>query len=335
MKKIQVLFFTVLISIVLAGCSSKKSNAIRIGLAMDTYSEERWKKDGDLFEERARQLGAEVIRQVCNGNEQLQNEQVENLLTQGIDVLVIVPHNSKTAAAAVNSAKQSGIPVIAYDRMIKDCDLDLYVSFDNEKVGEMQGTYALQNAPTGNYVFMQGSPTDENAYLYEKGQMNILKPHIDNGEIKIVLAQFCKEWLPAEALKQTQNALTLSNNNLQAIVSANDGLASGSIQALQEQQLAGKVIVTGQDAEQAAVQRIIDGTQSMTVYKPIKSLAYQGAEAAVALAKKQPLTGLNNKMNNGKKEVDCILLPPVMVDKNNYMETVIKDGFIDKSKLKM
>ncbi len=317
----------------LFACSPKKKNKLRIGLAMDTYTEERWKKDGTFFKERAEQLGAEVIVQVCNGNEQLQNEQIENLLTSGIDVLVIVPHNSKTTAIGVNSAHKSGIKAIAYDRLIRDCDLDYYVSFDAEKVGEMQAKYLLDKAPTGNYVVLAGSPTDENAYSFRKGQMNVLQPAIDSGKINVVLDQFIKDWLPIEGLKQTQNALTLAENNIAAIVASNDGLASGAIQALLEQKLEGKVFVSGQDAEQAAIQRIIDGTQSMTIYKPLKKLAYTAAELAFAVAKGEKPNNTNSKTNNGKVEVPSILIESTVVDKNNIKETVIADGFIDATKL--
>lgn len=327
-------FFTIIFIAAMLGCNSGKTKKIRIGISMDTYTEERWKKDGDFFEQRVSELGAEVIRQVCNGNEQLQNEQIENLLTSGIDVLVIVPHNSKTTASAVASAHASGIKVIAYDRLIRDCDLDYYISFDAVKVGELQAKYLLEKSPKGNYILIAGSPTDENAILFRKGQLNILQPASDKGDIKILMDQFAKDWLPIEAMKQTQNALTLSQNNLSAIVTSNDGLASGAIQALAEQGLAGKIPVSGQDAEASAIQRIIDGTQSMTVYKPIKKLAFTAAEAAVALAQNKKPDGINSTINNGKTEVPAILIESTVVDKSNIKETVIADGFIDVARLK-
>lgn len=327
-------FLVMLIMVALLGCNSDKAKKIRIGISMDTYTEERWKKDGDFFEQRANELGAEVIRQVCNGNEQLQNEQIENLITSGIDVLVIVPHNSKTTASAIKSAHGAGIKVIAYDRLIRECDLDYYISFDAVKVGELQAKYLLEKSPNGNYILIAGSPTDENATLFRQGQLNILQPAADKGEIKIIMDQFAKDWLPIEAMKQTQNALTLSQNNLSAIVASNDGLASGAIQALAEQGLAGKIPVSGQDAEAAAVQRIIDGTQVMTVYKPIKKLACTAAEAAVALAQNKKPEGINGRINNGKKEVPAILIESTVVDKSNIKQTVVEDGFIDAARLK-
>nr|MBK9649890.1 substrate-binding domain-containing protein [Bacteroidota bacterium] len=327
MVAIAVLFATV-------SCGSDKPKKIRIGFAMDTYTEERWKKDAEFFKQKIEALGGEVEVQACNGNEQVQNQQIENFITKQVDLILIVPHNSKTCATAVKQANEANIPIIAYDRMIKDCDISMYISFDNEKVGEMQATYATQVAPKGNYLLAGGSATDENAILYRKGQMNILQPFVDKGEIKILIDQFCKDWLPVEALKLTQNALTLSNNTIAAIVVANDGLAGGCIQALTEQQLQGKVPVTGQDAEISAIQRILDGTQSMTVYKPVKILAETAAEVAMGLVKKASTIAETKKMNNGVKDVPSILLTPVMVTKENIEATVIKDGYIDKSKLK-
>jgi D-xylose transport system substrate-binding protein len=326
--------FVLAILLLCFSCNTKDKKKLTIGFAMDTFTEERWKNDAKFFEERAEQLGATVIRQVCNGNEQLQNEQVENLITQGVDILVIVPHNSKTAAKAVKSAKEAGIKVIAYDRMIKDCDLDLYVSFDNQQVGVLQAQEMVKLASKGNYILVEGSATDENAFFYQKGHMQILKPLIDSGKITVVMEQFCKDWLPIEAYKQTQNALTKNNNNLAAVLVANDGLASGCIQALTEQQLAGKIPVSGQDAELAAIQRVITGTQSMTVYKPIKKLAYAGAEAAVSLANGKEISTPTQTINNGKKDVKSLLLPPVTVTKNNVMETVVADGYIKATDLK-
>lgn len=299
---------------------------VRIGFLMDTLKEERWQRDREMFVARAKELGAEVLEQVANSDDSLQLQQAENLLTQGVDVLVVVPHNGEVAASIVEAAKRQNVPVISYDRLIKNSDVDLYISFDNVKVGEMQAKYLLDRAPKGNYIIIGGSPTDNNAKLYHDGQMNILKPAVDRGDIKIIADQPSKEWLPSEAQKNTENALTQSNNNVVAVVAANDGTAGGAVSALEEQKLAGKVYVSGQDAELAAVQRIVAGTQSMTVYKPIKPLATKAAEVAVALAKgEKPQTTAT--VNNGKKDVPSILLEPIVVDKSNVVDTVVKDGY--------
>ncbi len=294
---------------------------------MDTLKEERWHRDRDLLVQRAGELGAEVLVQAANGNDALQNSQAENMLTQGVDVLLVAPHNGKTAAVIVEAAHRAGVPVIAYDRLINDSDVDLYLSFDNERVGEMQAEYLVARKPRGDYVVIGGAPTDNNALLYHQGQLKVLQPRVASGDIRIVTDQWARDWLAVEALKIMENALTRSDNKVDAVVAANDGVASGAIQALAEQGLVGKTLVSGQDAELSACQRIAAGTQSMTVYKPIRLLAYKAAEVAVRLARKQPHGEATRGISNGKIDVSSILLPPVAVDKDNLVSTVIADGY--------
>jgi D-xylose transport system substrate-binding protein len=300
---------------------------IVIGFSMDTLKEERWQRDRDEVVKAAEKLGAKVLVQAANGNDALQNSQAENLLTQGVDVLLVAPHNGKTAATIVEAAHKAGVPVIAYDRLILDSDLDLYVTFDPVRVGELQGEYAVKRRPKGNYVLIGGAPTDNNALLLREGQMKFLKPSVDKGDIKIVSDQWARDWQPIEALKIMENALTRVNNQVDAVVASNDGTAGGAIQALSEQKLAGKVLVTGQDAELAACQRIVAGTQTMTIYKPIPLLGGKAAEVAVLLARKQAVPDPTKPVKNGKKDVPSILLEPIPVDKDNLLDTVIKDGY--------
>jgi D-xylose transport system substrate-binding protein len=315
----------------LAGCGKHGGGSqIKIGLSLDTLKEERWQHDRDLFVAHAKELGADVLVQAANSDDALQNSQAENLLTQGVNVLVVVPHNGKSAATIVESAHKAGVPVIAYDRLIRDCDLDLYVTFDPYGVGVQQADYAVKHNPKGNYVLIGGAPTDNNAVLVRNGQMSVLKPYLDKGDIKIVTDQWATDWAPVEALKIMENSLTKNKNQVDVVVASNDGTAGGAIQALNEQKLAGKVLVTGQDADLAACQRIVQGTQSMTVYKPLPKLANKAAELAIALAQKKPITDPTSKLNNGKIDVPSILLETVQVDKANLDSTVITDGFQKK-----
>jgi D-xylose transport system substrate-binding protein len=307
-----------------AAGSEKK---ILIGLSLDTLKEERWQRDRDLFVKAAEARGAKVLVQAANSDDALQNSQAENLLTQGVQVLVVVPHNAKTTATIVESAHKMGVPVIAYDRLISDADLDYYVTFDPTRVGELQAEYALRNKPKGNYVLIGGAPTDNNALLVRKGQLNILQPSIDKGDIKVVADQWAKDWQAVEALKIMENALTRNHNQVDAVVVSNDGTAGGALQALGEQKLLGKVLVTGQDADLAACQRIVAGSQTMTIYKPIEALATKAADLAVKLAKKEAVTEPTRPVNNGKKDVPSILLESIAVDKANLDATVIKDGY--------
>jgi D-xylose transport system substrate-binding protein len=321
-----------LLATALAGCQPRAAETpaakpVVIGLSLDTVREERWQRDRDQFVAHAESLGAKVLVQVANNDDARQNAQCENLLTQGVDVLVVAPHNSESAATIVASAHRAGVPVIAYDRLIRGADLDLYISFDNLRVGELQAEYAVARKPKGNYVLIAGAPTDNNAHLYHDGQMKVLQPHLDRGNIRIVGDQWANDWQPVEALKIMENALTRNHNQVDAVVVSNDGLAGGAIQALGEQKLAGKVLVTGQDAELSACQRVVAGTQSMTVYKPIRALAARGAEVAILLARKQPVPDATRTLHNGFKDVPSILIPPIAVDRDNLPGTVVADGF--------
>src|SRR5881394_774870 len=292
------------------------TGAVRIGFSMDTLKEERWQRDKQLVEARAKEVGAELDVQVANGDDAVQTKQADNMLTKGVDVLIVAPHNGEIAASIVEAAHRKGVPVISYDRLIRNADVDLYVSHQVEKIGEMQADYALKHVPKGNYLLIGGSPTDYNAILLRKGQMNVLKPAVDRGDVKIISDQFAREWKAEEALGLTEDALTKTGNKIDAVVASNDGTAGGAISALEAAGLAGKVLVTGQDAQKDAVQRIVKGTQTMTIYKPIKSLADSAVDAALNLAKKEPVE-TKDKVNNGKKDVPSILIPPLSVDKNN------------------
>jgi len=302
---------------------------IVIGLSLDTLQEERWQRDRDLFIAAAEALGAKVEVQAANSDDAKQISQAENLISQGVDVLVVVPHNAEATAAIVEKAHAAGIKVLAYDRLIKNSDLDLYISFDNEKVGEMQAEAIIKLAPKGKFVYIGGAETDNNAHLFKKGAFNILQPLIDSGDIQIVFDQWTKDWNPANALANMENALTANDNKIDAVVAANDGTAGGVIQALAAQGLDGKIPVSGQDAELAAAQRIVEGTQTMTVYKPIKDLAEKAADLAVKMAKGEDV-GADKTVNNGKIDVPSVLLNPVAVDKTNMDATVVADGFHSK-----
>ncbi|WP_242972952.1 D-xylose ABC transporter substrate-binding protein [Anaeromicrobium sediminis] len=319
-----------------AGCGKKQEatteapadgkKEIVIGFSMDTLKEERWQKDRDILMARAQEKGVKILIQAANGDDNKQIAQAENMISQGVDVLMVAPHNAEVAATIVESAHAEGIPVLSYDRLIKNADVDLYVSFDNEKVGNLQGEYVTKMNPKGNYVYIGGAPTDNNAHLFKKGAMDVLKPFIDNGDINLVYEQMSKDWQPSEAQKHMENALTANKNKVDVVICANDGTAGGAISALAEQQLSGKVPVTGQDAELAACQRIVEGQQVMTVYKPIPKLAETALDLAIKMAKKEEVK-TNSTVANGKIDVLSYLLEPVVVDKDNMMDTIIKDGY--------
>jgi len=269
--------------------------------------------------------------QSADASEARQTAQVENLISRGMDVIVIVPFNGKVLANTIAEARQAGIKVVSYDRLILDSDIDAYVSFDNVRVGEMQAQGVVDARPSGNYYLLGGSPTDNNAKLLREGQMKVLQPQVDAKRITIVGAQWDPEWSATTALSIVENALTSNNNRIDGIVASNDALAGGAVQALAAQGLAGKTAVSGQDADLAAAQRIVAGTQTMTVYKPLKLIATTAAELAVNMAKNKP-SRFTSKINNGKKEVDTILLTPIALTKAN-VDLLVKDGYFTQAQI--
>ena len=253
-----------------------------IGLSLDTLKEERWQRDRDNFVKKATELGADVKVQDANSDDVRQVADVQTLITLGVDVIVIAPHNGDAMAKAVRLAREAGIPVLAYDRLIRNCDLDLYMTFDNLRVGELQAQYlvdALAKTGGGKKRIMRlyGAKTDNNATVFKAGQDKVLRPLIDRGAIEVVHEDWVDDWKPENAKKIANAGLNKVQHNFDAILASNDGTAGGAIQALIEEGLAGKILVTGQDADLAACQRIVGGTQSMTIYKPLKELASKAA----------------------------------------------------------
>src|SRR5688572_14111565 len=315
--------------------ASRDDGRVLIGLSLDTLKEARWQADRDMFVAAANKLGAEVRVQSANSDDAVQIQNVESLISQGVDVLVIVPHDGKAMAAAVRKAHENNIPVLAYDRIINDCDLDVYLSFDNIRVGEMQAKYLVDHLPTpgrGRIVRIYGSKTDNNAVMFKQGQDNVLKPYLERGDITVIHEDWAEDWKPENGKRIMDAAITVHGDKFDGVLVSNDGTAGGAIQALLEAGLAGKKVVTGQDAELVACQRIVQGTQSMTIYKPLKVLAERAAEVAVKMGRGQPLIA-NQTVNNGKIEVPSVLADVITVTKDNIDETVIKDNFHPKAEI--
>lgn len=305
---------------------TKQVEEVRIGFSMDTLVEDRWKKDRDLFKEAVESLGAEVMITAANGDDVLQVAQAETLIQSGIDVLVIVPHNAEATAAIVHKAHQAGIKVISYDRLVKNADIDLYVSFDNERVGELQAQAMLKEVSEGNFVFIGGADTDNNAHLLKRGVFSVLQPAIDAGRVRIIYDQWTEDWTPVNAKNNMTQALEINNQQVDAIIAANDATGGGVQEALAAYGLEGKIPMTGQDADLAGIRRIVSGDQLMTVYKPIRHLSQTAAELAVTLARGEEVV-TSSYVNNGKKEVPSVLIEPIAVTRETIDETVIQDGY--------
>jgi D-xylose transport system substrate-binding protein len=314
-------------------CSVPDKGKIIVGLSLPTQREERWVKDKIVMEHEAKRLGIDLRVHISDNDAHKQIAQCENLIAQGIKVLILAPHDANSASVIVKKAHEAGIKVISYDRLVLDCDVDIYISFDNIKVGELQGNYITRLVPKGNYVILAGAPTDNNSKLFKQGAMKYIKPLADRGEIKIVMEQWIKDWQPSEAQRLMEQALTANNNKIDAVLAPNDGTAGGCIQALASQGLAGKVPITGQDAEVAAAIRIIKGEQTMTVFKDTRLLGKKALEVALKMVKGEKISEINSTVYNNYKEVPSILLTPVAVDRNNLDEVLLKSGYLRKEEI--
>jgi D-xylose transport system substrate-binding protein len=305
---------------------AQEGNKLKIGFSIEAMKGERWQTDLNAFEEHAKQLGADVISSDAGGDDDLQFKQVQDMIKSGIKVLVLLPHDTSKASRMVDAARSANVKVLSYDRLVQNSDVNLYVSFDRVEIGRMQAEYLVRHAPKGNYVIIAGSPNDEGAKTLHDAQLKVLQPYIERGDIKVIADAYTKDWLPSEAYLFMLKAIDSGQGNIAAVLASNDGLAGGAIQALRDHNLAGKVPVSGQDADLAAVICIAQGTQSMTVYKPITTEAVTAADEAVRLAKGEK-THADGSVNNGKIKVPAILLKPVLVTKDNIKSTVVKDGF--------
>ncbi len=292
----------------------------KVGFLVPDYDQLRWKNgDQRFFEEEAKRLGLIAFAQSSNGSESTQANQVDNLLTQGVDVLVITPVNVDAAAGLVAKAKAQNVPVIAYNFLIDNADIAGFVGRENVQVGIDLAKASLAAKPKGNYALYFGDEGTSVAREKAKGNLDTLKPYVDKGDIKIVAQQFVRQWSTDLGRSLMENALTKSNNNIAAVVASNDGIAYGVIQALESQGLAGKVYVTGEDAEYQALQLIRDGKLGVTSFTPFNDMGIQAARAAALLAAGKPFPG-TKKINNKQGDVPFLPVAAFNVDKSNLKD---------------
>lgn len=308
------------------GSSKVQNSPVRIGFSLGTLKEERWLRDRDIVMAKVQEMGGEIIVLNANNNDRDQLEQVRYLLEQDIDVLIIVPNDRDKAAAAVELAKKQGVKVISYDRLVFNADVDLYISFDNEKVGEFMAGAVLQKVPRGSILIVNGATSDHNTEQIKTGYDRVLLESINTGQIRIIDEQWSPNWMKEYAFSVTDQLL-LKDEHIDAIICGNDSLAEGAIEALSQHRLAGQVLVVGQDADQAACQRVVEGIQLMTVYKPIEKLADAAARAAMQLARGEEPHPISKVIYNGLNDVPFYVLEPIAVYKENMDSTIIKDRF--------
>jgi D-xylose transport system substrate-binding protein len=332
MKFRKVMILVVSVCMLFGGLFSiafaEKEEKTVLGFILPTMQEERWALDRDGFIEEAEKYGAEVLFQASNNDERLQATQVENMLTQGIDVLVLGAVNCSAAAAFVDMAHKEGVPFIAYCRPILNAEVDYFVWHDLYDVGRLIAEYSLRSAPKGNWVLIEGDPGDDATTFMREAFFKVVQPHLDSGDISIVVDQNALKWSPENALKIAENALTKYQNNIQAMCCWNDGTCRGAVRALQEQGLdAEDCYTTGQDGDIANLQYIVEGKAGMTVFKPCPELGAAAAKAAYAVATgKKPET--KGTLFNGKVDVPLVTVENIPVDKSNIVEALIKQGYV-------
>jgi len=304
-----------------------------IAVSWKIFQEERWKRDEAVIKAIVEGHGDRYISADAQGSAAKQLTDVESLIAQGADVLMIVPFDSEAILPAVEKAASEGIPMIAYDVQIEHPDA-LYITFDNVGVGRLMAKEMLKVKDSGNFAFIKGDQGDPNATFLFEGIMEVLKPNIDSGKIKNVGEVFTDGWKPENAQRNMEQILTANNNNIDAVISENDGMAGGVVAALAAQGMAGTVPVTGQDGDLAALNRVALGTQLVSVWKDSRALGKVAAEAAQMLAQGKSMSEIPGtaKFSGGKRgvEVNSILLAPTAITKDN-LDVVIKAGWIDKA----
>jgi putative multiple sugar transport system substrate-binding protein len=358
MKKLALMFVALMFALVMTACGGSESagssteggessggngDAGFVGIAMPTKSSERWVHDGNNMVKQFEDLGYKTVLQYAEDVVENQISQIENMITQGVDVLVIASIDGEALTSVLESANAAGIPVISYDRLIKGTEhVSYYATFDNFQVGVLQGSYIVEaldlenEAGPFNIELFGGSPDDNNAYFFYDGAMSVLQPYIDEGKLVVKSGQTGMDkvstlrWDPALAQARMDNLLSTfyTDDQVDAILSPYDGISIGIISALKNIGYAELPVVTGQDAELASVKSIAAGEQTMTVFKDTRELAEKAVEMSVAV-----LQGGEAEVNdtetydNGKKVVPSFLLEPVKVDITNYEEVIIGGGY--------
>ena len=305
-----------------------------IGVSWSNFQEERWKKDERAIQAALKAAGDYYFSADAQGSNEKQLADVEALITKGAKALIILAQDANAVLPAVARAKEAGIPVIAYDRLIEDPGV-LYLTFDNVEVGRMQARAVQAVKPKGNYVFIKGSPTDPNADFLNRGQREVLKPAMDRGDIKIVGEQYTEGWAPEVAQRNMEQILTKNNNKVDAVVASNDGTAGGVVAALRAQNLVG-IPVSGQDGDIAALNRIAKGEQTVSVWKDARALGRAAGKFAAQLAAgTKPADIKEAKMWSGgpkKTAIPSVFLAPIAVTRDN-LRVVIDAGWASKGQV--
>jgi D-xylose transport system substrate-binding protein len=313
--------------------SAALAQDLTVGVSWSNFQEERWKTDEAAIVAALDEAGAEYISTDAQSSSSKQLSDVESLIAQGADALIILAQDAQAITPAVNAAANEGIPVVGYDRLIDD-PRAFYLTFDNIEVGRMQARAVLEEQPTGNYVMIKGSAQDPNADFLRGGQQEVLQDALDAGDIEIVGESYTDGWLPANAQRNMEQILTANDNDVDAVVASNDGTAGGAVAALTAQGMEG-IPVSGQDGDHAALNRIAQGTQTVSVWKDARDLGREAGEIAVAMADGTAMSDIEGAVewtSPSGTDLMAKFLEPVPVTADN-LEVVVDAGWISQESL--
>jgi D-xylose transport system substrate-binding protein len=317
---------------------------IKVGLSFSDFATERWKNEETILRGLLEEKGYEVLSQEANQDVKLQNDQIDNMVSQGVKALIIVAQDGDAVVTSVDKAADAGVAVVAYDRLIKSPKIAGYISFNNVEVGRQQADGVMKALDIANWdtaangparvVKLGGSPTDNNAILFRQGQDEIVNPLVEEGKVEIVADQWVENWDAANALKLMENILTGANNDVDAVVASNDGTALGALQALKAQGLAGTVPISGQDATADGCNSIVKGELTVSILKDIRNLAPIAVDMVDSLLNSQPVEGLQEytlaELTTDEAlqgNVQALFLPVEQVNSDNVFDLCVANGF--------
>ncbi|GHV85154.1 D-xylose ABC transporter substrate-binding protein [Spirochaetia bacterium] len=332
-KSVFLLGLAVLMGLSFTGCSKgaeKKSDKLTIGVLFDFLGVETRVRQRDFALAFGEENGVNVVFQSADSDEQVQLRQAENLISQGVDAIVIEAMNADACKPIVQGCKEAGIPLIVVDRLIANEDYPYYVGVDNSVIGYMQVEYMLKQKAEGKWAIIGGAPTDPNCIIWHDSYVERIQPYMNSGAIQLVADERCDNWDPNIALRYMENILTVNQDKIDVVMIMNDGLCTGVTQALEARGLAGKVLTCGQDGETVAYQRIVEGKQTFTVLRDDAAIARGFMATAIAAAKGETVV-TNGTIDNGYKQVPALMIAPVIIDKNNIDEKVINAGIASRA----
>lgn len=315
-------------------CTKHTGSDIKIGFLIHSTKSSRWIMDINYIKERADEIGITILLKDASGDENLQLKQATELLETGVDALIVVAANQNTAAGIVREAHNYKVPVIGYDRLIKNADLDYLVSFEYDKVGAEMANYALAKVPIGNYVIVYGDASDANAIFVKNGIEKIINPLTESGKINVVYKSFVEGWSETNAKHMMDGVLDFTDKKIDAVIACNDPMAVGTVNSLREHGYnTSDLVITGQDATLQFVQSMLDGGMTMSVSKPIKELAYGAVDIVVELLETGKAAGFDKSVFNGRKDVPAKLYPPLVVDETNLDQVLIQGGMYTREQV--